>query len=1000
MRQNWIKRSIAILAMILAIVIVSATVIAATDTSPVWSKISLQDQYTYGATFTIPTRSVTVGTETVEASASLTYPDGTITKNAEITLTQQGMYYIEYSAKIGQRMYKQTESFIVPYGIYSFNNEKSSASYGRHHYSANTDGLNISLAEGDKITFTQIIDLNKLTENDVLLEAFVTPQEAGLIEFRRLLFTFTDVEDPSNYLRISARQSAEGDNYSTTYFLAGGDGQPLVGWEEAWNRLHIDNEWGQQAPHTFSLIRDLWWSTLPAEADLQKISIHFNPETLCVFTGSTQIVDLDNPTYFTELWDGFTSGKVRLSIEATDYVGEVAHFCVSKVFGIDLSAPIMVDDVAPEITIDTPYETMPTAKVGYEYPIPTASAHDMYSGKCEVDIKVYTNYNSSAPRAVRVVDGKFKCESALQHAIEYTSRDLMGNVTKKVLYVDASASLSAPELTLHGSQSGAHTVGVPYKPLDYSVQSFSGNAEVKIYAVIGNSEQEISAEGFIPDKEGTYTIKYVVTDYIGQQVEKSYTMSAVQSDKPIFIDTPIMPDILVSGYEYSLPELYAYDYRSGQLVKKEASAVIVDADGERTVAFGGKFTPNVKNSGDKVSITYQCEGATLETIEIPAVLVWNENGELDLTGLFYSADSGMSFVAGSDNITATANASDAGWTFANYMVARNFDFQLQGISGKSRYSAIEIIMRDSIDPSVAIKATIVNNASGNADIIVDGVKVGLGGTLNNGFTLRIGYDNGSIKVGNARLSVKKTIDGKDFAGFPSNKLQLSVRLVGATKGDAYKILEVNSHAMTDFTLDRVGPKIVIMGGYGGSFEINEIVTIPAVMSSDVVVPYTTLTMTVLDPDGNPVTAVDGTLLKDVIPSRPYDIKTEKFGTYSVRISSADGNAMPNTSRFNYALNVADSISPEIKFEAGFHTELKVGDALVIPKFNVSDNMTATEALIITKYVYSPSGLLITIPANSNALIVGQTGEYEVRIIVMDEAGNLAVSRTTITVSDK
>ena len=72
---------------------------------------------------------------------------------------------------------------------------------------------------------------------------------------------------------------------------------------------------------------------------------------------------------------------------------------------------------------------------------------------------------------------------------------------------------------------------------------------------------------------------------------------------------------------------------------------------------------------------------------------------------------------------------------------------------------------------------------------------------------------------------------------------------------------------------------------------------------------------------------------------------------------------------------------------------------MIPGFTVSDNISEQENIIVTKYVLTPNGVLVTIPESSNSLIAANVGEYEFRIIAMDEAGNITMIRKTVTVTE-
>lgn len=84
---------------------------------------------------------------------------------------------------------------------------------------------------------------------------------------------------------------------------------------------------------------------------------------------------------------------------------------------------------------------------------------------------------------------------------------------------------------------------------------------------------------------------------------------------------------------------------------------------------------------------------------------------------------------------------------------------------------------------------------------------------------------------------------------------------------------------------------------------------------------------------------------------------------------------------------------------GFAESVKIGDVIVIPDFTVTDNVTAAEELRIAKYVLTADGRLIELTGTSNAFRPAMAGEYEVRIIAVDAAGNIAMVRQIVTVTE-
>lgn len=963
--------------------------------SAAWSDSTVENVKPFGTKFTVPERTVTVDGTTVTASAVVVKPDGSATTEKEVTLDVSGVYTVVYTATVNGKPYVDEVTFRVDDAAYVLSSSKSSASYGKYEHAESTSGIMVRLAYGDSITFNTPIDVRNATKNDVLAEAFATPDVKGVKDFDKLIFTFTDLENPDIYLRYTIRQSSEGDNYPISYALAGGNGQPMEGWEEYWKRLHIDNEWGAQFRHSFSLS---FASNYPYVApDKAVISLRYDAATLQSYVGGFMIIDHDNPAYFNNLWRGFPSGRAKLTVSADMYNGETANFCVSKIKGMNLTDEKYVDSEAPVIKVDSEYTQMPATKKGMEYKVPAATAFDSYTATyCEVKTSVWYNYASSNAVLVQVRDGKFTADRAGDYAIVYEAQDRMGNAAREIRWVHAYENLEKPTIAIGDAPTLTATVGDMVKVAGYVADSKSGDADVVITAVLGNETFTVGKDGFRPEKEGTYRITYTATDYIGQTGTASYDITVNMGDKPVFITEPVLPKMLVEGCDYTIPEANAIDYRNGSPVSKKATVTVTDKNGTRTVT-DGKINVAVADNLDIATVVYECEGASL-TYNLPVIKAMiEENGRPRLHIENYLSGSGFTTEKTDDGLILTATDANGGFTFGNRLVAENCAIELKGMAGTSNFDAIAVTFSDAEDDSKAVTARLIRT-SGKADVELCGITTG----LDNGFVtadkFTLNYTQGVMIVDKARLDVTTYDDGSAFAGFPSGRIYVSVNFVNAAVGAQIDVVSVNGHPMTTATSDRIAPKIVIMSAnYGGTHEIGSTVTLPAAMAGDTLDPNVTFTMKVTDGKGNIVTDVDGVKLNGVDPGREYTIKLEEYGQYSVSYTASDTfNQRNNTRPLNYTLNVVDEIAPEIKFEAKFAETVKVGESMVIPKFTVTDNVSAAEDITITKYVLTPSGVLVTIPEESNSVKAVQAGKYEFRIIAVDKAGNVAIERVTVT----
>ena len=218
----------------------------------VWSEPNSQikEQYSFGALFNVPNRTVTVDGVQTTAKAVLEYPNGKTTLNNNVKLDVTGNYKLRYTASVNGKAYLDEYEFFVVGAQASVQSQKSSISYGAYTYNVDRmtlvdsqtgdtartqyeytceSGLMVRLARGDTLKFQEIIDLSNVTQYDSLVKAFATPDAQGSPDFEKLIFTFTDVYDPSITLSFYSQHTLEGYDYRKTYSLVGGNGQTASG---------------------------------------------------------------------------------------------------------------------------------------------------------------------------------------------------------------------------------------------------------------------------------------------------------------------------------------------------------------------------------------------------------------------------------------------------------------------------------------------------------------------------------------------------------------------------------------------------------------------------------------------------------------------------------------------------------------------------------------------------------------------------------------------------
>ena len=196
--------------------------------------------------------------------------------------------------------------------------------------------------------------------------------------------------------------------------------------------------------------------------------------------------------------------------------------------------------------------------------------------------------------------------------------------------------------------------------------------------------------------------------------------------------------------------------------------------------------------------------------------------------------------------------------------------------------------------------------------------------------------------------------------------------------------------------DSSSPIIAMLGDYGGIKQIGETFVLPKAIAGDLFDPNVAFTVSVFYQDGTVIRDVNGKLLKNVDPTVAYTVRLEQYGRYMVSYVAVD--SVENENSWAYPITVKDETPPTLTFEGKMIGEAKVGDTIVLPKFTVKDNVTASEKLVITKFVYTPNGSLYQLSQTGNSIVCSQVGTYEFRVFVMDEEGNMSLYTYAVAVS--
>ena len=1027
---------------------VASAIVKASNT-PVWTEADFAEEYIVSDTLNIPARELSIGGTEYASTIKMTYPDGE-TKSisaGDMTLSMPGCYSIIYETRDeNKKRYTDTVEFFVANKLWSATNSKTEVEYGKV---GNTDALLVRLAKNDTLTFNKVIDLNDPSFDKFLVGGFINPNAVGSNDFEKLIFKFTDAYDPTQTMTVRANKSSGTVNANcVSYWTAAGSSQTLGGYDSVRGGFvnnNPDGICGTARSVSFCSQKGTWVSSnVPYKlenvtADKEWFKIHFDAENLRLMVEdrgghTTEVTDFDNPSYYTAepLWNGFPSGKVILSITADGYAAETANFGLSSVFSYDLSVENrFVEEDAPEITVDVDeqfvyekngnYFFKPLAVVGGNYPVPTATAFDAYSGNLKVTTKVYSNATGTNKVEVKVNNGTFEVKAATTYAIEYTATDYMGNQQVNVYYINAVNALDTP-LTLTVNMKDALTSGVCGEQIilaPYTTTGGSGDyVTMNITATCGDEVVDVTKGVFVAEKAGVWTIKYLAKDFSGIVEEFEYTIDVEWGTKPVFVELPTLPKYIVSGMGYVVPTVLANDYSTGTKVQKVADLVVEDANGTATYKAGEKYTPKATEANPIVKLIFSVDGATLP-VEIPAVTPLTEkNGRISVAMEKMFVGEGYTQTRDKTGLTLLAAGNkDFTWTFANAVVAQNARLKIKGLGAKSLFEGVNVTFTDYENDEIAVTMTIVHDADGTARVkfgntdrkMLKGLSKGTSSTGDALDELTFSYKLGAFYVDAIEVKVAKDDNGNAFNGFPSGRVYVSSTTIGAEKGEGYIIKEIDNNAINAGTTDKTPPKIGINGEYGGMYAINSLYVVTTALASDTLDPDVKCTVTVSAPNGDILTDESGVFLKDVPADREYTVKLTQYGQFIVLYTASDwNNKEATTSTTSYAVNVFDRKAPTAKIEGEWSATAKVGDTVALPAVSISDDASSIEEMRVYRYVRNPNNVVCNFGYDytvKNGEIVYNyykftfrfAGTYRFVIVVYDAAGNQKTLQYLVTV---
>ena len=958
------------------------------------------DSYVKGQTLTIPQTKQVAGLTYSIKDAIVYSPDGKQYQENEVVLRQMGMYSVEYTLVNGSKETKQKETFSCASDLYSISG-KGTYEWKANEKTPNTYGLNVKLGQGSTFVYNKIIDLNDLAPTDNLVNLYVVPEEIGKPDFYALTITMTDIYDSTNKVMISGQNVSDGYSngewlyeYSqyTCYIKGGSTNQPLSGWQG--NSLHVGNTYGYSALCSFCGL-----GASGKSMDTDRFTVSFDYQERRVLKDGNYVIDLDNPNDFTEMWNGFTTGEVILSISLSDAGTIVIKDIANETLD---SKTLFMDEQAPVIAVDYEgYEhNIPGGMLGMPYAIFDASAKDSYSGDLDVVKKVYYDYDG-VKEDVELQGDSFTPLKVGTYTVEYSATDWCGNVSVESFDVVVNAAgrlITASIVSSTKVTSGLTGDIIPIADIKASGGYGALNTSIQVY----DANNQVVAQrngGFVPLSAGEYTVEYTISDYIGQVKTLKYTVSVALRDEPVLVDDVVLPRYVMNGKKYALPVLSGYVFENGSIVEAQADIWVKDG-GELRRLDGNIYVPVITANGMDVEVFYKLQRDGKESVKsyvMKGYITTKSNGTMDMKSYFVT-NGNVTATEEKDKLTYATSTSGDSISFINPILAEGFSLQFS-LGNMANAQALTFTLTDYENRALKAVAVIEKTGDTSCRLVINGEKIydlkGIYFGNTNKYYIQFNNIFSQFGISDGSSASWFSLSGEANNYFTSGKVYLDVEFTSVSGKSTLQLFNLNGQNLKQLAIDLLRPSIAVFETVvGKKYAIGDKVSTALAVGLDVLEPYAVTTVSVLDANGKPVTDVNGVTLQNVAADVSWEFEITAYGYYSVVYTVQDSSNKKGS--YQYAVSAVDDIKPALTLECRVVETANVNDTIYIPLATGKDN--ASKEVAVGYYVITPDGVLHYVKRDLyDSFKVTNAGTYIIRYTLTDEIGNMLVKDFVVTV---
>ena len=898
-----------------------------------------------GDSITVEPRILEHESETKVVQGQIILPDGTSQAGKSFVVSMPGVYQVLYRAFFGIEEVSESiyyHCYRESGDLFVSSNPNKKAVNGEFSYSDKNNkikGAKLQLDASTKYTFDGEIDFSTFDSEEPFFRFIVDTSKQGESDIESFSVRLTDVNDETNYVDMLITDSGISNNEGQgCYVLVGANNQAKTGYENYRPDQATDpdymphiNTWGANVATSFRALNSDYNPDRTGEFYLDYAKKQFHAFPMYNEWSKNMITDLDDPkVYGSMIWEGFSTGKAKITISANSLRAATANIIVTKIASFDLTELVFEDHNAPTINIDFENQSssnLPKATVNKPYKIFNAHIEDNFDRDLPYEVSVtYLDEAHDQVKDISVIDNVFTPKKPGKYIISYHAKDHSLNESTETIEVLAvndsqSMTISFDESTI---SQNIYTDFILPSVDEVHIAGGSGKAVVtRRIEDINHQEIEIVGDTFVPTEVGTYYAYYTAVDYIGNVAESVLELNALDPNLPIFIGDVVLPRVVIKGHTYTLPTYECAEVVDNKTVSLTSKIYINNTliDGNTFVASGTAGVCNILYRVDGES------GTATRSYDIPLV---NAGDPINQSRYFvgnFSANEQQNYVS----LSAT---SDAHALFASTLAYDN-PYVKFALSNKN-FDELVFKYSDCKNPDLSVSFHITFNGNktylsiGNSE---DKFEFALEvDTL--GDTYEISFDSSSsivTDIAQTELTKVKYFDNGDlFNGF-RNGLYLDIYLNGVNTVASLKMLKIGNQNLgfRNDHKDHAAPIVLLSGDFHSEQDYGNAAIVPAAEAFDVL-SDATITVSVRSPKF-------AYIIRDADARVPHSFMLSEFGSYMVtyRATDAAGN---NSVPFSRVIRVYDTIAPVITINGSLKSSYSLNASISIPKYTVTDNL--------------------------------------------------------------